>query len=255
MTFQPAHFPILDYDSSLSAFIDPSRVFRPLATMPETLVLCFFHEVITKLTAGLTPLYMLNSEIGDNPIFRLEHQGQAFAVLHPGVGAPLAAGFMEEAIALGAKRIIAVGGAGSLVPTLTVGHAILPTDAIRDEGTSYHYVPAARTIQPTPSAVEAIRAVFERHEVPYVAGTSWTIDALYRETPGRIAARRAEGALCVEMEMAACCAVAQFRGVTFGQILYSGDDLTGTEWNGRDWQRSEMREQLFWLAAEAALQA
>jgi len=58
----------------------------------------------------------------------------------------------------------------------------------------------------------------------------------------------------VEMEAAGMKAVAEYRGVPFGQVLYAGDDLSGTEWDNRDWQtRSEVREKLFWLAADAML--
>jgi len=56
------------------------------------------------------------------------------------------------------------------------------------------------------------------------------------------------------MEAAGMMAVAQFRGVPLGQILYAGDDLSGSEWDHRGWQsRSDLRENLFWLAAEAVL--
>ena len=56
------------------------------------------------------------------------------------------------------------------------------------------------------------------------------------------------------METAALCAVAQFRGTLFGQILYGGDDLTGEVWDRRDWHKlTSTREKLFWLAAEACL--
>jgi nucleoside phosphorylase len=63
----------------------------------------------------------------------------------------------------------------------------------------------------------------------------------------------AQGCLTVEMEAAAFFAVAQYRGVPFGQLLYGGDDLSGDEWDGRAWQDHSGREKLFWLAAEAAL--
>ena len=77
----------------------------------------------------------------------------------------------------------------------------------------------------------------------------------YRETPDKVALRRAEGCLTVEMETAAFCAVAQFRDATFGQILYGGDDLSCDTWDHRDWQNlSSTREKLFWLAAESCLQ-
>jgi uridine phosphorylase len=85
-------------------------------------------------------------------------------------------------------------------------------------------------------------------------GKSWTTDGFYRETPARMARRRAEGCLAVEMESAAFFAVAQMRGVTFGQILYGGDDLTGEQWDDREWDRqTSTREKLLWLAAEACL--
>ncbi len=86
-------------------------------------------------------------------------------------------------------------------------------------------------------------------------GKTWTTDAPYRETPDKMALRRSEGCLTVEMETAAFCAVAQFRDVTFGQILYGGDDLTGDQWDPRDWHvLASTREKLFWLAAESCLQ-
>jgi len=70
-----------------------------------------------------------------------------------------------------------------------------------------------------------------------------------------IDARRAEGCLTVEMEAASLLAVAQFRQVSLGQILYAGDDLSGEAWDNRGWQsRKEVRESLFWLAADACLE-
>jgi len=67
--------------------------------------------------------------------------------------------------------------------------------------------------------------------------------------------RRAEGCLTVEMEASAFFAVAQFRVVTFGQLLYGGDDLGGEAWDHRDWvSHSSVREKLFWLAVEACLE-
>ncbi|HSD83870.1 MAG TPA: purine-nucleoside phosphorylase, partial [Anaerolineae bacterium] len=94
----------------------------------------------------------------------------------------------------------------------------------------------------------------EQHGLPYRVGKTWTTDAPYRETPTKITARQGEGCSVVEMEAASLLAVAQFRDVRLGQILYGGDDLSGSEWDNRRWQsRREVRENLFWLAAEACL--
>ena len=175
-------------------------------------------------------------------------------MVHPGVGAPLAAGFLEELIARGVTRVIACGGAGVLVPEIALGHVIVPTAAIRDEGTSYHYLAPSREVQPSPEAVAAIVATLERHGVPHVTGKTWTTDALYRETREKAARRVAEGCLTVEMEAAAFFAVARFRGIAFGQLLYAGDDLSGDVWNSRGWDGHETgRQLLFRLAAEAVL--
>jgi uridine phosphorylase len=103
------------------------------------------------------------------------------------------------------------------------------------------------------AAVAAIVAVLQEHGVPYVTARTWTTDAIYRETAAKIARRRDEGCVTVEMEAAAFFAVAQFRGVPFAQLLYAGDDLSGSEWDSRDWTTHSSREMLFHLAAEACL--
>jgi uridine phosphorylase len=126
--------------------------------------------------------------------------------------------------------------------------------AVRDEGVSYHYLPAAREIEANKTAVEALVRELDKRGVPYRVGKTWTTDAPYRETPNKIARRREEGCLTVEMEAAGMMAVAKFRDVVFGQVLYGGDDLSGMEWDNREWQsRSKIREQLFWLCADVCL--
>src|SRR5207247_10104048 len=80
----------------------------------------------------------VRSEIGLVPVYELSFEGSPLALVHPGVGAPLAAGFLEELIARGVTRVIACGGAGVLVPESALGHVIVPTDASRDERTTHH---------------------------------------------------------------------------------------------------------------------
>jgi uridine phosphorylase len=175
-------------------------------------------------------------------------------LFHPGVGAPLAAAMLDEVIADGCRKFIACGGAGVLVPDVVVGHIIVPTSAVRDEGTSYHYLPPSREVAAHPDAIDAILAAMRRDDVPHLIGKTWTTDAIYRETPAKIAARRAEGCLCVEMEASAFFAVAQFRGAMFSQLLYGGDDLSSEAWDSRHWNhQASVREKPFWLAAEACL--
>ena len=157
-------------------------------------------------------------------------------------------------IALGCTKFIACGGAGVLDSTLAVGHIVVPNSAVRDEGTSYHYLPPAREVSASLPAVAAIETVLQAHSCEYVIGKTWTTDGLYRETAAKVQRRRAEGCLTVEMEAAAFFAVAQFRGVTFAQLLYSGDDVSSEQWDSRHWMsHTSTREKLFWLAAEACV--
>jgi uridine phosphorylase len=246
-------YPILEFDPSPEAIIEPGRVVQRL-DISEYCVLCFFQDVITKTCEQATCVHHLGSEIGQNPVYELVMDGKRVTVIHPGVGAPLAAGFLEEAIALGCRKFIACGGAGVLNREIAVGHVVVPTSAVRDEGTSYHYLPPSREVAASTPAVAAIETVLKHHQVPYITGKTWTTDALYRETPAKIARRKAEGCLTVEMEASAFFAVAQFRDVTFGQLLYGGDDISGDVWDNRDWlSRTSTREKLFWLAVEACL--
>lgn len=248
-------YPILEHDPALEAVIEPQRVIEPIGA-PEHCVICFFQEVINKLKRQkrLTRISTRKSEAGDFPIYEMTLGGQRLALFHPGDGAPLAAGLLDEVIALGSRKFIACGGAGVLDREIAVGHIVVPTSAVRDEGTSYHYLPPAREVAADPEGVAAIERTLMARHVPYILGKTWTTDAIFRETPAKVQLRRSEGCLTVEMEAAAFFAVAQFRGVTFAQMLYGGDDVSGAEWDARGWnKRMSVRERLFWLAAEACL--
>lgn len=225
--------------------------------MPEHCVISFFREVNEKVVGEKQAKVAVPNrwEDGEHPIYEIEHRGRRLAFFHPGVGAPLATGLLEEAIAFGCKKFVVVGGAGVLVKELTVGKLILVESAVRDEGVSYHYLEPGREIHGQAEALTAIRATLEARGLPFVSGKTWTTDAPYRETQAMIDARRAEGCLSVEMEAASLMAVAHFRKVMLGQILYAGDDLSGENWDRRGWQsRQEVRESLFWLAADACLE-
>ncbi len=253
--FEDHAYPILEFDPSREAMIEPHFGVAP-ASLPQHCVLCFFAEVVTALVEAkkARPVAALRSEIGENPVYTFELDGEPLTLFHPGVGAPLAAAFLEESIALGCRTFIACGGAGVLNPEMMVGHVVVPNTALRDEGTSYHYLPPGREVAAHPDAVAAIAAVLDHHAVPYTVGKTWTTDAFYRETPAKVSRRREEGCLTVEMEAAAFFAVARFRSVVLGQLLYSGDNVGGEVWDMRDWQRQgSVREQLLWLAAEACL--
>jgi uridine phosphorylase len=227
--------------------------------VPEHCVICFFQEVIERLvqTGQAREICRQASEIGVHPVYELAPEktgGRRLAFFHPGLGAPMAAALLDEVIARGCRKFIVCGGAGVLDREIVVGHLVVPTVAVRDEGTSYHYWPPAREVEANPAGVVIVQATLERHAVPYILGKTWTTDAFYRETPAKVHRRRSEGCVTVEMEAAAFFAVACFRQVTLAQILYGGDDVSGQAWDPRLWDgRMSTRERLFWLAVESCL--
>jgi len=246
-------FPILEHDPSPLAIIEPRRVYKSIDA-PKHCVLCFFQDVIDDLilNGGAREIDHAISEVGRHPVYELEFGGKRLAVAHPRVGAPMAAAMLDRCVARGMRKFIACGGAGVLDSKIAVGHIVVPTAAIRDEGTSYHYLPPAREVAPHPRALAAIEKTLKRNGLDYIVAKTWTTDGLFRETRARMLSRKHEGCLTVEMEAAAFFAVAQFRRVQFGQILYGGDDLSA-RWDHRNWNRHQIRERLFTLAAEACL--
>jgi uridine phosphorylase len=246
-------FPILEFDPSPTAIIEPRRIYKAI-DVPKHCVLCFFQDVIDDLVqnGGAREIDHADSEVGRHPMYEVEIDGKRLAVVHPRIGAAMAAAMLDRCIARGVRKFIACGGAGVLDSKIAVGHIVVPNAAIRDEGASYHYLAPAREVTPHPRALAAIEKTLQRNEMDYIVAKTWTTDGLFRETRARMLARKREGCLTVEMEAAAFFAVAQFRRVQFGQILYGGDDLSG-KWDHRNWNRHQIRERLFTLAAEACL--
>jgi uridine phosphorylase len=249
-------FPILEFDGVSENIIEPSKFIKKI-DMPEQVIMCFYSEVIEKLAeeGKLKEIKALHSQIGKHPVYELEHNDNKVAVFHPGVGASLGAGIMEEVIALGGKKFICCGSGGVLDKAIAAGHILVPTSAVRDEGTSYHYVKPSREISANGKAVKAIEKILKGHKCSYMLVKTWSTDSFYRETRDKMKLRKEEGCLAVDMECSAFCAVAEYRNVIFGQMIYSGDDISCEEWDSRSGvDRRFIRESLFWFAVEASLE-
>ncbi|MCW0212056.1 MAG: nucleoside phosphorylase [Pseudonocardia sp.] len=246
--------PLAEDDLAHAAVLDPAMVVKPGTSLPEVAILCFFPEAVAKAGAGGRQLLRIRSELGPWPVYGIEVEGQEVAVMQPGIGAPLSVIFLEQLIAMGVRRVVAVGGCGSLVPELTLGHAVVVDSALRDEGTSFHYLPAGRVVDADPAGVRVLASTLEDEGVPYVTARTWTTDAVFRETRTRVERRREEGCVVVEMEASALISVARHRGIALAHLLLAGDSLAGEAWEHRGWTTArEAREGLFRLAARAAV--
>lgn len=131
-------YPILEHDLTSEAKIEPSRVIKP-RDVPERCVICFFKEVIEKVVSEQQAKIIVENHWEDGPhsIYELEYLGSRVAFFHPGVGAALAVGLLEEAIAFGCRKFIVCGGCGVLEKDIAVGRLIVVSGAVRDEGVSF----------------------------------------------------------------------------------------------------------------------
>jgi uridine phosphorylase len=139
-------------------------------------------------------------------IFDLD--GSTVGIVGRAVGAPFAVLVAEELFASGCRLLISITSAGQITPVGAPPYFVLIERALRDEGTSYHYLPPAPYSELRPETGEVIRAGWDHTRVPLYAGTSWTTDAPFRETEAMLARCRSEGILAVEMEAAALYALA-----------------------------------------------
>jgi uridine phosphorylase len=248
-------FPILEFDEDKDAFIRPERLLK-LLNISDKAVLCFFADAIEKLISSYSCEIVghLKAESVSWPVYELDYNGEAVVLVQAAVGAPMAAGHLEELTAYGCKKFIVCGGCGVLRDDIAVGHLILPVSAVRDEGTSYHYLPPSREVEADAQVVQIIENTLDERKIPYIKGKTWTTDAFFRETAAKIKLRKEEGCIAVDMEASAFIAVAKYLNVKFGQIFYAGDTLGGAEWDDRRWKdRSDIRELVLKLSIEACL--
>ena len=114
--------PILEFDPDPTAVVEPDQVVEARPDHAERAVLCFFSQVIDRLKREDAPvLFELEAAHGIHPVYGFDLDGERIAVFHPGVGAALAGGFFEESMAHGCRTFMAVGTAGGLAPSLTLG--------------------------------------------------------------------------------------------------------------------------------------
>ncbi|XOF33546.1 MAG: nucleoside phosphorylase [Candidatus Electrothrix sp. YB6] len=172
----------------------------------------------------------------------LYHSDRLF-LAGPAVGAPMAVLCLEKLIALGAKQVVLYGWCGSLQQELRATDVLLPTEALSEEGTSPHYQEQAEQGR-APASSPVLRSqlcnILLAAAIPFHQGKVWTTDAPYRETQTKVADYAAQGICGVDMEYAALCTVAAFRGVEFAALLLVSDELWQQPWKPQ-YSRKEFR--------------
>ena len=144
-------------------------------------------------------------------LYTWEQDGSLYGVIGRAVGAPFAVLVAEELFVSGCKLLVGITSAGQVVELGPPPYMVLIDHALRDEGTSYHYLPPAPYSFLDPVLFDLLRSGWKQTPVPLHIGGSWTTDAPFRETEAMIAWGREQGLLAIEMEAAALYALAEVR--------------------------------------------
>lgn len=224
-----------EFDPNPNAIINPEMTVEPIEDFPDITVSCFSGKLFHKLLEFFEPkkIAQVKSAVGPNPIYEVIYKGERFALYQSYVGEPKCIVDYEDIMAMGSKRLILLGNCGVLDRNIEDCGIIIPTRAIRDEGCSYHYAPPGDQIEVNRKYRGLFKEVLKEFHYPYVEGITWTTDACYRETREKTERRKAQGAICVEMECAGMQALCDFRGTEFFQFFYAGDNLDHSDWKPR----------------------
>ena len=218
------------------AMFSPSDTTQKIADFPEICASTFSGKFFEKFIAlrSVKKIAELHSVNVDTPVYQIIYKNKPVAFYQSMVGAPACVGYFEEIIAMGAKKFVLFGSCGVLDDTAVDGKIMIPVSAVRDGGTSYHYIAPSPEIEADPRSVRVLENVLISMDCPYVKGKTWTTDAFYRETLPVVRERKAEGCLTVEMECASMLAASRYRQVPFIQFLFGADNLSTDTWDIRN---------------------
>lgn len=221
------------FDDSSPEVLQASQLIDPIPDFPGVVIATYSRVMLEAILERYPSqqIGLINTSALSIPVYAIEDGGKRFALYLSTIGGAASAGIMEEVIAMGGRSFLFFGSCGALTHDILAGSIAVPTAAWRDEGVSYHYLPAADEIQI--STAGRLVEILSDLGVPHQTTKAWTTDAIYRETRATMQKRIDAGCGVVEMECASTAAVAAMRNVAFYQFLYGADSLAGDEWDSR----------------------
>ncbi len=225
----------LDHYGDATPVIDPESHMRELAgrgggdaqaLCPQLVLGGFIDPMVSPIADAIGAV---DSNL--KPNLRIgEVDGHRVGVANVPVGAAHATTLLEELIGLGARSFLIAGATGALVPGIEVGDYVIATNALREEGTSYHYRPPDHPARADGPATQALNSAAGTSEHASHPGRVWTTDAPYRESAGKVHHYGEQGVLSVDMEASALMIVSEFRGADLGLILTVSDLVYRRDW-------------------------
>ncbi len=222
------------FDPHSPAVLSPEDLCGKQGNLSDVCLITFSHVALSHALQRFAhrQIAVMDTLNGDRPIYQLDYKGRQIACYMSPITSAGAGTSLEQAAQLiGAKHYVLFGSCGALDAGIAEGKLIVPTEAYRDEGLSYHYAPAADYI--TVRNAQRVAQILGKLDIPHVSGRAWTTDALFRETRDNVAKRRAEGCIAVDMECSGLQALCDFRGFEYYTFFYTGDLLDAPAWEQR----------------------
>lgn len=220
--------PILNHPTTEPAVFRPENLLARASEMmgkehgslPACCVLDFDGELaavaVERFAATPSPVW----PCFHTTLLRLERNGFCMGLIAGTVGAPFAVLVAEQLIACGCRHIIGYSSSGAIANWLSLPCLVVPDLALRDEGTSYHYLPPGEWAEATGTLGDILARRAETCGLPVHRGPTWTTDAPYRETKTQIEQHRTNGVLTVEMEAAALMALSAASQSEIASLLH-----------------------------------
>ena len=208
-------FPLLEHDQNDAPVFLPQNMLEaarvqkglPFVKLPEGCLLDFDGELLDYLISTQQVVLEPAWPCFHTRLYRWCVDGTEYGIIGGTVGASFAVLVAEELFALGCKAVVSISSAGLIAENLQPPFFLIINQALRDEGTSYHYLPPQRFSEASAPLVKAVVDCLTDAALPVTIGSSWTTDAPFRETAKLITERREEGIIAVEMEAAALLAM------------------------------------------------
>lgn len=223
------------FDSNNDSIINPQDIIQKINDFPKVGLSCYSKKLFDQWldTFNATEIAHFKTEEGNLPIYKCNFNNVDIAIFRMRVGASTATMQFEEIIAMGVEKLVQMGSCGVLDKDIPLGHIIIPTSGIRDEGTSYHYAAANDEIYSDAYTIQKCGKILRDLSYHYTLGKVWTTDGFFRETREKMSQRKAAGCIAVDMEYTALQSVSDFRNVEYLQIFYSEDNLDSINWDKR----------------------
>ncbi len=230
-----------EYDENINSTFNPYEVENVIDGFPKIGVTCFSKKLLEQLVSKFNgvEIALSSNANGKLPIYKINYDGKEIALFISRVGAAACVVQYEEVFAMGLEKLVVFGTCGVLDKSIDDLAIIVPNLAIRDEGTSYHYLKSSREVIVNPKYQEEFLKLLKEHNYSYIIGKVWTTDAPYRETRKKVLDRKNEGCVCVDMECSAISAMAKFRNKEVFQFFYAADNLDSAKWDKRSLSNNE----------------